>query len=121
MARPITIDSGPPSSTVPSTMASAEPLFWPPSASLRSLPPERSISQSPPKKTPPPVKMPAAHPRPALLAAVCILAVTPPGAVDQPVAAEEDPTAGEDARRRPAVAGGHSDRLLDQVEGDRAD
>src|SRR3954451_22570307 len=55
----MTIDSGTPSRTLPSTIASAEPLAWPPSASLRWLPPIRSMSQSPPKKTPQPAETPA--------------------------------------------------------------
>ena len=50
---------GDPSSTVPSTMASAEPFAWPPSASLRSAPPKWSISRSPPKKTAQPANRPA--------------------------------------------------------------
>ena len=58
IVRPITIDSGTPSSTLPSTMASAEPLAWSPPASLRSPPPRRSISQSPPAKTAQPAKRP---------------------------------------------------------------
>ena len=51
MVSPITIDSGIPSSTLPSTIASAEPSSWSPFGSLRSPPPMRSITQSPPKKT----------------------------------------------------------------------
>jgi hypothetical protein len=55
------------------------------------------------------------------LAAVGVLSVTAPSAVDQPVTTEEDQTAGEDARDGPAVPGGFLGRLLDQVEGNRAD
>ena len=47
-----------PSSTVPSTIASAEPFACAPPESLRSAPPMRSISQSPPKKTPQPASSP---------------------------------------------------------------
>src|SRR4249919_3470089 len=46
-------------------MARDEPLTWSPVASLRSLPPARPMSTSPPKKTAHPVKRPAMlHPCP---------------------------------------------------------
>src|SRR5262245_10347930 len=50
-----------PSSTVPSTIASPEPesLSGAPRALFRCSPPDRSISQSPPKKTPQPANMPS--------------------------------------------------------------
>jgi hypothetical protein len=55
------------------------------------------------------------------LAAISVLTVSPPEVVDQPVAAEEDRAAGEQARNRRPVTGGLADRLLHQVERDRAD
>ena len=55
------------------------------------------------------------------LAAVSVLTVSPPEVVDQPVAAEEDRAAGEQARNRRPVTVGLADRLLHQVERDRAD
>ena len=56
---PSTIDSGMPSSTMPRTMASAEPAAWRPPECLRSEPPIRSMRESPAKK----VRDPAQRPR----------------------------------------------------------
>src|SRR5690242_6483126 len=57
---PRTSDSGIPSSTMPSTIASADPSACLPDERFRSAPPIRSISTSPTKKTAEPAKRPNA-------------------------------------------------------------
>jgi hypothetical protein len=54
--RPSTNDSGMPSRTEPSTMASGDPSLWVPVASLRPPPPPRVSSQSPTAKTAAPTR-----------------------------------------------------------------
>ena len=57
---PITIDSGTPSSTIPSTIARPVPPAWRPWERLRSEPPIRSMSASPAKNARLPANSPAA-------------------------------------------------------------
>ena len=60
--RPITAVSGTPSSTMPRTIAGAEPAACPPPESLRSAPPNLSMIASPTKKVSAPANRPRATP-----------------------------------------------------------
>jgi hypothetical protein len=55
------------------------------------------------------------------LATAGILALAATGATDQPITKEEHAAAGEDTQHDRTVPGRRADRLLDEVEGDRAD
>jgi anti-anti-sigma regulatory factor len=60
--KPMTAVSGMPSSTMPRTIAGAEPAACAPPESLRSAPPRRSMTESPTKKVSAPANRPKATP-----------------------------------------------------------